>query len=308
MSREIFVTKRNGEKQPLDVEKINKVVQWAVEGLSGVSASQVLVKAQIQLNDGITTDDVHKMVIKSAADLISEETPNYQYVAARLLMFALRKKAYGTHIMPSLYDHVSKLVAEGRYDKELLEKYSKEEFEEMDRVINHDRDMSLTYGAAVQFQGKYLVQNRVTGEVYETPQFLYMLVAAALFGDEKADQRMDIVKRFYEAASTFKISLPTPIMSGVRTPTRQFSSCVLIEAGDSLDSISAASAAVIKYVSQRAGIGLNFGALRGIGSPIRGGEAFHTGCLPFLKLFKCHQSCSQGRSRGCGHNLLSLAL
>lgn len=299
MSREIFVTKRSGEKQPLDVEKINKVVQWAVEGLSGVSASQVLVKAQIQLNDGITTDDVHKMVIKSAADLISEQTPNYQYVAARLLMFALRKKAYGTHIMPSLYDHVSKLVADGRYDKELLEKYSKEEFEEMDRVINHDRDMSLTYGAAVQFQGKYLVQNRVTGEVYETPQFLYMLVAAALFGDEKADQRMDIVKRFYEAASTFKISLPTPIMAGVRTPTRQFSSCVLIEAGDSLDSISAASAAVIKYVSQRAGIGLNFGSLRGIGSPIRGGEAFHTGCLPFLKLFQsATKSCSQGGVRG----------
>lgn len=299
MNNELFVTKRNGERELLDLEKIHKVIAWAAEGLENVSVSQVEIKAHIQFYDGIRTEDIHETLIKSAADLISTETPDYQYLAARLAIFHLRKKAYGQFEPPKLYDHVKKMVAAGKYDEHLLNDYSEEEFAQLEDKLDHWRDMNFSYAAVKQLEGKYLVQNRVTGEVYESAQFLYMLVAACLFAKYPKDTRLDYVTRFYDATSLFKISLPTPIMSGVRTPTRQFSSCVLIETDDSLDSINASSSAIVKYVSQRAGIGINAGKIRALGSPIRGGEAFHTGCIPFYKHFQTAvKSCSQGGVRG----------
>jgi ribonucleoside-diphosphate reductase alpha chain len=299
MSNELLVAKRSGEKAPMDLEKIHKVVTWAAEGLDNVSVSQVELKSQIQMYDGIRTEDIHETIIKAAADLISEETPDYQYLAARLAIFHLRKKAYGRFTPPSLFEHVSKMVKAKRYDDHLLEDYTKQEFEIMDGFLDHGRDLTFSYAAVKQLEGKYLVQDRVTGRIYESAQFLYILVAACLFAHYPAATRLDYVERFYNAVSTFKISLPTPIMAGIRTPTRQFSSCVLIECGDSLDSVNATSSAIIKYVSQRAGIGINAGRIRALGSPIRNGEAFHTGCIPFFKHFQTAvKSCSQGGVRG----------
>ncbi|MDV6315039.1 class 1a ribonucleoside-diphosphate reductase subunit alpha [Idiomarina sp. HP20-50] len=299
MNEQLYVTKRSGEREPLNLDKIHRVIMWAAEGLNNVSASQVEIKSHIQFYDGIKTEDIHETIIKAAADLISEEAPDYQYMAARLAIFHLRKRAYGKFEPPRLYDHVKKMVAEHRYDEHLLDDYSEEEFDQMDEVLDHWRDMNFSYAAVKQLENKYLVQNRVTGDIYESAQFLYILVAACLFSDYPKSTRMDYVKRFYDAASEFKISLPTPIMSGVRTPTRQFSSCVLIEAGDSLDSINATASAIVKYVSQRAGIGINAGRIRALGSPIRNGEAFHTGCIPFYKYFQTAvKSCSQGGVRG----------
>jgi ribonucleoside-diphosphate reductase alpha chain len=299
MNSNLFVTKRNGTKEPIDLDKIHRVIEWAAEGLDDVSVSQVELKSHIQFYDGIKTEDIHETIIKSAADLISEETPDYQYLAARLAVFHLRKKAYGQFEPPALYDHVVKLVNAGRYDQHLLTDYTKEEFEAMDQFIDHSRDLNFSYAAVKQLEGKYLVQNRVTGEIYESAQFLYVLVAACLFAKYPKTTRLDYIRRFYDAISTFKLSLPTPIMSGVRTPTRQFSSCVLIECDDSLDSINATSSAIVKYVSQRAGIGINAGKIRALGSPIRNGEAFHTGCIPFYKHFQTAvKSCSQGGVRG----------
>jgi len=299
MNSTLHVTKRDGNRAPLDLDKIHKVVTWAADGLSNVSVSEVELRAQIQFTDGITTSDIHETLIKSAADLISENTPDYQYMAARLNIFHLRKKAYGQFEPPALYDHVARLVDGERYDRHLLEDYSEAEFQEMDSFIDHSRDLNFAYAAVKQLEGKYLVQNRVTGEVYESPQFLYVLIGACLFANYDKSNRMDYIRRFYDAVSTFKLSLPTPIMAGVRTPTRQFSSCVLIETGDSLDSINAAAGAIVKYVSQRAGIGINAGRIRALGSPIRGGEAFHTGCIPFYKHFQTAvKSCSQGGVRG----------
>ncbi|WP_113905780.1 class 1a ribonucleoside-diphosphate reductase subunit alpha [Aliidiomarina celeris] len=299
MSQSIQVTKRNGRREALDLDKIHRVVSWAAEGLTNVSVSQVEIKSQIQFYDGIRTDDIHETIIKAAADLISEETPDYQYLAARLAIFHLRKKAYGEFEPPHLYDHVTRLVDLNRYDKHLLEDYSKDEFEQMNSFLDHSRDLNFSYAAVKQLEGKYLVQNRVTGEVFESAQFLYVLVAACLFANYPKAERLDYIRRFYDATSSFKLSLPTPIMSGVRTPTRQFSSCVLIEAGDSLDSINATASAIVKYVSQRAGIGINAGRIRALGSPIRNGEAFHTGCIPFFKYFQTAvKSCSQGGVRG----------
>ncbi len=283
----------------MDLEKIHKVVTWAAEGLDNVSVSQVEMKSQIQMYDGIRTADIHETIIKAAADLISEEAPDYQYLAARLAVFHLRKKAYGRFEPPTLYHHVSFLVKEKRYDAALLEKYAKEDFDAMDAFIDHSRDLGFSYAAIKQLEGKYLVQDRVTGRIYESAQFLYVLVAASLFAHYPKETRLDYIERFYRAVSTFKISLPTPIMSGIRTPTRQFSSCVLIECGDSLDSVNATSSAIIKYVSQRAGIGINAGRIRALGSPIRNGETFHTGCIPFFKHFQTAvKSCSQGGVRG----------
>ncbi|WP_234406246.1 class 1a ribonucleoside-diphosphate reductase subunit alpha [Methylobacillus glycogenes] len=230
---------------------------------------------------------------------MSEDTPDYQYLAARLSIFHLRKIAYGQFEPPHLFDHVSKLTELGKYDKHLLADYSREEFDELNSHIDHWRDMNFSYAAVKQLEGKYLVQNRVTKKIYESPQFLYVLVAMCLFAKYSGKTRLEYIKRFYDAVSTFKISLPTPIMSGVRTPTRQFSSCVLIECDDSLDSINATTSAIVKYVSQRAGIGVNAGRIRALGSEIRGGEAQHTGCLPFYKLFQSAvKSCSQGGVRG----------
>lgn len=299
MNQSLLVTKRDGRKETINLDKIHRVIDWAAEGLENVSVSLVELRSHIQFYDGIKTADIHETIIKAAADLISREAPDYQYLAARLAVFHLRKKAYGRFEPPKLYDHVSRLVEMGKYDKHLLTDYSADEFEQMDGFIDHWRDMNFSYAAVKQLEGKYLAQNRVTGEIYESAQFLYMLVAACLFSGYPRATRLDYVKRFYDAVSTFKISLPTPIMSGVRTPTRQFSSCVLIECGDSLDSINATSSAIVKYVSQRAGIGINAGRIRALGSPIRGGEAFHTGCIPFYKHFQTAvKSCSQGGVRG----------
>ena len=299
MTEDIKVTKRDGKQESIDMEKIHRVVHWASQDLEGVSVSQVEINAQLAFFDGIKTEDIHETIIKSAADLISTETPDYQYLAARLAIFHLRKKAFQKFTPPPLFDHIAKYTELGIYDKDILAKYSKEEIEELDTHVDHWRDMKFSYAAVKQLEGKYLVQNRVSGEVYESPQFLYILVGMCLFQEYDKGDRMDIVKRFYDAASTFKISLPTPIMAGVRTPTRQFSSCVLIETDDDLDSISAASGAIVKYVSQRAGIGINGGRIRALGSPIRGGEATHTGCIPFFKHFHTAvKSCSQGGVRG----------
>jgi ribonucleoside-diphosphate reductase alpha chain len=296
---DIQVTKRNGKREKINLEKIHQVITWAAKELHNVSVSQVELKSHIQFYDGIKTEDIHATIIKAAADLISEETPDYQFLAAHLAIFHLRKKAYNQFEPPPLFQHVTKMVGMGKYDENLLSDYTKEEFAEMDGMIDHWRDMRFSYAAVKQLEGKYLVQNRVTGEIYESPQFLYMLVGACLFSQYPSTTRMNYIKRFYEAVSSFKLSLPTPIMAGVRTPTRQFSSCVLIECGDSLDSINATSSAIVKYVSQRAGIGINAGRIRAMGSPIRDGEAFHTGCIPFYKHFQTAvKSCSQGGVRG----------
>ncbi|KAA3666863.1 ribonucleoside-diphosphate reductase subunit alpha [Pectobacterium carotovorum] len=299
MNQSLLVTKRDGSKEKINLDKIHRVIAWAAEDLHNVSVSQVELRSHIQFYDSIKTSDIHETIIKAAADLISRESPDYQYLAARLAIFHLRKKAYGQFEPPALLTHVTKMVELGKYDKHLLEDYTPEEFAQMDAFIDHWRDMNFSYAAVKQLEGKYLVQNRVTGDIYESAQFLYILVAACLFSGYPRETRLDYVKRFYDAISTFKISLPTPIMAGVRTPTRQFSSCVLIECGDSLDSINATSSAIVKYVSQRAGIGINAGRIRALGSPIRGGEAFHTGCIPFYKHFQTAvKSCSQGGVRG----------
>ncbi len=299
MNKNILVSKRDGGKEQLDLEKIHRVITWAAEGLNNVSVSEVELKSHIQFYDGIQTTDIHETLIKSAADLISEQAPDYQYLAARLAIFHLRKKAYGQFEPPRLHQLVTKLVEMKKYDTHLLKDYSEADFDEMDGFIDHNRDMNFSYAAVKQLEGKYLVQNRVTSEFYESPQVLYILIGACLFASYPKDRRMDYIRRFYNAASTFKISLPTPIMAGVRTPTRQFSSCVLIECDDSLDSINATSSAIVKYVSQRAGIGINAGRIRAIGSAIRNGEAFHTGCIPFYKHFQTAvKSCSQGGVRG----------
>jgi ribonucleoside-diphosphate reductase alpha chain len=281
MNQSLLVTKRDGRKERINLDKIHRVIDWAAEGLHNVSVSQVELRSHIQFYDGIKTADIHETIIKAAADLISRDAPDYQYLAARLAIFHLRKKAYGQFEPPKLHAHVTRMVEMGKYDKHLLEDYSAEEFEQMDSFIDHWRDMNFSYAAVKQLEGKYLVQNRVSGEIYESAQFLYLLVSACLFSNYPRETRLDYVKRFYDAISTFKISLPTPIMSGVRTPTRQFSSCVLIECGDSLDSINATSSAIVKYVSQRAGIGIN------------------AGCIPFYKHFQTAvKSCSQGGVRG----------
>ncbi|HFC8830227.1 TPA: class 1a ribonucleoside-diphosphate reductase subunit alpha [Neisseria subflava] len=295
----IKVTKRDGRLEDINLDKIHRVVTWAAEGLQNVSVSQVELKSHIQFYNGIRTDDIHETIIKAAADLISQDTPDYQYLAARLAIFHLRKIAYGEFEPPHLYDHVKKLTEAGKYDRHIIADYSREEFDELNAYIDHSRDMTFSYAAVKQLEGKYLVQNRVTRQIYETPQFLYILVAMCLFSKYPKETRLDYVKRFYDAVSKFKVSLPTPIMSGVRTPTRQFSSCVLIECDDSLDSINATTSAIVKYVSQRAGIGINAGRIRGLGSEIRGGEAQHTGCIPFFKMFQAAvKSCSQGGVRG----------
>ncbi|KGQ55671.1 ribonucleotide-diphosphate reductase subunit alpha [Gallibacterium anatis str. Avicor] len=299
MNTSLRVTKRDGRLEPINLDKIHRVITWAAEGLENVSVSQVELRSHIQFYEGIKTSDIHETIIKSAADLISKDTPDYQYLAARLAIFHLRKKAFGHFEPPRLYEQVKRLVRMGKYDASLLVDYSREEWDEMDTYLDHWRDMTFSYAAVKQLEGKYLVQNRVTGEIYESAQFLYILVAASLFAQYPKETRLNYIRRFYDATSTFKISLPTPIMAGVRTPTRQFSSCVLIECDDSLDSINATSAAIVKYVSQRAGIGVNTGAIRALGSPIRNGEAFHTGCIPFYKHFQTAvKSCSQGGVRG----------
>ena len=293
------VIKRDGLLEDLNIDKLHKVVMFSCEGITGVSASEVEIHSQIQFFEKIKTEDIQETLIKSAADLISEESPNYQYVGGRLINYHLRKQVYGEFVPPCLCDIIQKNIDNGFYDPEFIELYTKDEINELNNFIDHTRDEYLTYAAMEQFRGKYLVQNRATGKIYETPQVAYMMIAATLFSKYPAETRMSYVKAYYDAISTFKISLPTPVMAGVRTPQRQFSSCVLIETDDSLDSINATSSSVVKYVSQKAGIGIGAGSIRAIGSPIRSGDATHTGVIPFYKLFQSAvKSCSQGGVRG----------
>jgi len=295
---QITVTKRNGDREPLDLEKLHRVVFWATEGITGVSASEVEIKSHIQFFNGIRTAEIQETLIKAAADLITEDTPNYQHVAGRLIVYHLRKQVYGDYEPWPLLDLVRKNVESGFYDAGLLAAYSAEEWNILNNYIEHRRDENFTYAAMEQWRGKYLVQNRVTGEIFETPQVAYMLIAATLFQTYSRDTRLRWVKDYYDAISNHDISLPTPVMAGVRTPQKQFSSCVLIESDDSLDSINATTSAVVKYVSQKAGIGIGAGRIRALGSPIRNGDAYHTGVVPFFKLFQAAtRSCSQGGVR-----------
>jgi ribonucleoside-diphosphate reductase alpha chain len=294
----INVTKRDGTREPLDINKFHKVALHACEGLSGVSVSDLEIKTHIQFYDKIKSSDIQETLIKAAAELITEDEPNYQYVAGRLINYNLRKQVYGTYNPEPLLKHYIRVRDEGYYDKEMGDVYSVEEFDELEKYIDHDRDNLLTYAAMEQFRGKYLIRNRVTNKFYETPQMAFMLIAMTLFQNYTQD-RLKWVKDLYDAISTFDISLPTPIMAGVRSPQRQFSSCVLIETDDSLDSINATSSAIVKYVSQKAGIGIGGGRIRAIGSPIRRGDASHTGVVPFWKHFQSAvKSCSQGGVRG----------
>ena len=301
MSNVINVKKRNGRgMEPLQLEKMHKMVDMACDGLAGVSASQVEIQSGIQFYDGITTAEIQEILVKSASDLISLDTPNYQYVAARLLLFGLRKSLYGRyHEHPSVKDHVIRCVDAGVYDKELLDLYSDEEYVKLQSFIDHDRDYLFTYAGLRQVADKYLVQDRSTGAVYETPQFMYLLIAASIFSKYPIETRLDYVRNYYNAISKHRINIPTPIMAGVRTPIRQFASCVLVDIDDTLDSIFSSDMAIGKYVAQRAGIGINAGRIRGINSKIRGGEVQHTGVVPFLKKFEATvRCCTQNGIRG----------
>lgn len=296
---EINVTKRDGSSQQFDLEKVHRVLEWAVEDISGVSMSEIELKANIQLYDKIRAYDIHELLIKSAAELISEHTPNYQFVAARLISYKLRKEVYGDYKPWHLEDVIQTNVDKGVYDKSILRKYNHDEIDELNDYIKHDRDDTFTYAGMEQFRGKYLVQDRRTKDIYETPQVLYMMVSATLFSEYPKETRIKYVKDYYDAISQFYISLPTPIMAGVRTPTRQFSSCVLIESGDSLDSINATSTSIVKYISKKAGIGIGAGSIRANGAKVGDGSVVHTGLIPFLKYFQSAvKSCSQGGVRG----------
>ncbi len=283
---EIYVQKRNSSKEELNFDKINNVLMWACEGIKNVSASDIAMNAKLQMQDGVKTIDIHNILIQSACDLISEETPNYQYVAANLLNYLLRKQVFeAKDALPALYDVIKKNVDWEVYDKRILEKYSKEEIDQIDKWIKHSRDFKFTYAGIQQLVDKYLLKDRFNGKIYETPQYMYMLIAMTIFMDYTKD-RLKWVKKFYDNTSLFKISLPTPIMSGVRTPNRQWASCTLIDVGDNLNSIFTSNTAIGYYSAKRAGIGLNFGRIRAIGDKIRGGEVVHTGVVPFLKMFE----------------------
>ena len=300
MSNGIKVVKRAGHIEPLDLEKMHKMVELSCEGLAGVSASQVEIQSGIQFYDGITTSQIQGILVKSASDLIDLECPNYQYVAARLLLFGLRKNLYGRiHELPTLIDQINRGIGKGIYDSDILTKYSKSEIESLDKIIDHDRDYLFTYAGLRQVVDKYLVQDRSTGSLYETPQFMYLLIAMTIFAEYPPESRLDYVTRYYNAISRHKINIPTPIMGGVRTPIRQFASCVLVDVDDTLDSIFSSDMAIGRYVAQRAGIGINAGRIRGINSKIRGGEVQHTGVVPFLKKFESTvRCCTQNGIRG----------
>ena len=298
---DISVVKRDGSVESLNLDKVHAMVELACEDLAGVSASQVEMNSGIQFYDGIKTEDVQEILIRSANDLISLDTPNYQYVAARLLLFGLRKAVFGYHPdkPPILYNHICKCVDHGMYDEELLTVYTEEEWEEIESYVDHDRDYMFTYAGLRQVCDKYLVQDRSTGYLFETPQQMYIMIAATLFSKYPKDTRLEYVRRYYEAISTHKINIPTPVMAGVRTPLRQFASCVLVDVDDTLDSIFSSDMAIGYYVAQRAGIGINAGRIRGINAKIRGGEVQHTGVVPFLKKFEATvRCCTQNGIRG----------
>ena len=300
MSNGTKVKKRDGRIESLDLDKMHLMVQDACDGLAGVSASQVEMTSGIQFYDGITTKEIQEILIKSASDLIDLDHPNYQFVAARLLLFSLRKQLFGKmRELPSLIDHITAKAYDGQYDKDIFAKYSQEEIAKAETFVDHDRDFMFTYAGLRQVVDKYLVQDRSTGEVYETPQFMYIMIALTIFRDYPKATRMSYVKRYYDAISRHRLNIPTPIMAGVRTPLRQFASCVLVDVDDTLDSIFTSDMAIGRYVAQRAGIGINAGRIRGINSKIRGGEVQHTGVVPFLKKFESTvRCCTQNGIRG----------
>ena len=304
MNSPMLVVKSDGSKVSIDLDKIHKMVHKACKKIAGVSESLVEMNSGLQFYDGITTKDIQKILVKSASDLISLENPNYQFVAARLLLYGIQKQVFNTkwkdsEIYPPLLDIIKRNIDKKVYDPAILEMYTEEEIEQCDKYIKHSRDITFTYAGLQQIVDKYLVQDRSNGEVFETPQFMYMLIAMTLFHKYDKERRLDYVKRYYDAISTFKINIPTPIMAGVRTPLRQFASCVLVDSDDSLDSIFTSDMAIGRYVAQRAGIGINAGRIRGLGSKIRGGEVQHTGVIPFLKKFEATvRSCTQNGVRG----------
>ena len=298
------IVKRSGKNEPIDLEKVHRMVEAACKDVSGVSASSVEMNSGLQFYDGITSTEIQSILIKSAADLICLETPNYQYVAARLLLFQIRKSVFNTKwkdskIYPPLKDIVVRNINYGVYDEDLISYYTDDEWDKLDSHMKHDRDMLYTYAGLRQVVDKYLVQDRSSGMLYESPQYMYMLIAAVLFKEYPVEKRLSYVKRYYDAVSSFKINIPTPIMAGLRTPLRQFASCVLVDSGDSLDSIFSSDMAIGRYVAQRAGIGINAGRIRGLGAKIRGGEVQHTGVIPFLKKFESTvRCCTQNGVRG----------
>jgi len=300
MSNGTKVIKRDGKTQPLDLNKLHIMVEEACKDLAGVSASQVEMQSGIQFYNGITTAEIQEILIRSASDLIDLEHPNYQFVAARLLLFAIRKQIFGRmHDAPTVKEHIENCVEKGIYDTEILTLYSNEEFDKLESFIDHSRDYLFTYAGLRQVVDKYLVQDRSTGELYETPQFMYLLIAATIFSKYPKETRLDYVRKYYDAISKHKINIPTPIMAGVRTPLRQFASCVLVDVDDTLDSIFSSDMAIGRYVAQRAGIGINAGRIRGINAKIRGGEVQHTGVIPFLKKFESTvRCCTQNGIRG----------
>ena len=301
VNENISVVKRNGRgKEALNIEKIHEMVEYATEDITGVSSSQVEMSSGLQFYDGITTNEIQQILIKSANDLISLDNPNYQYVAARLLLYSLRKQLF--HKLwdhPHIYTHVSDSVKKGVYDPDILKWYNKNDFDRMENWLTHERDYTFTYAGLRQVIDKYLVQDRSTGDIFETPQFMYMMIAATIFAHYPKNKRMSYVKRYYDAISRFRINIPTPVMAGVRTPIKQYASCVLVDVADTLSSIFSSDMAIGKYVAQRAGIGINAGRIRGINSKIRGGEVQHTGVIPFLKKFEATvKCCTQNGVRG----------
>ena len=300
MSNGINVKKRNGNVETLDLEKMHLMVEEACKGLAGVSASQVEMKSGIQFYDGISTHEIQEILIMSASDLITLDNPNYQYVAARLLLFSIRKQLYGRRReLPSLLEHIKDCVNKNLYDKEILSLYTEEELEKVDSFVDHHRDYLFTYAGMRQVVDKYLVQDRSNNTVHETPQFMYIMIALTIFSKYPKNVRLPYVKKYYDAISKHKINIPTPIAGGVRTPLRQFASCVLVDSDDTLPSIESSDSAIFRYVSQRAGIGINAGRIRGLNSKIRGGEVSHTGIIPFLKKFEATvRSCTQNGIRG----------
>lgn len=298
-NKEIYVIKRGGKRENLDFEKINKVLLWATHNINSVSASDIAMNAQLQFYDGIKTTEIHNVLIRATADMISERNPNYQYVAGNLLNYKIRKDVYGGEDIPSLYDIVVKNINQGIYDPKYLKQYSEEDFSKYNKILNHQRDFNFTYAGIQQLVDKYLLKDRKTNTLYETPQIAYILIAMAVFGDVEEPKRYNLVKDAYYMFSKHKISLPTPIMAGVRTPNRQWSSCTLIDVDDNLDSIFNSNSAVGYYTSKRAGIGLNMGSIRALGDTIRNGEVIHTGVIPFLRMFQSTtKSCTQNGIRG----------
>ena len=299
MSNGTMIVKRDGTKEHLNIDKIHKVVEHACEGLAGVSSSQIEMNANIQFYDGMSTNEIQEVLVRSANDLISLDTPNYQYAAARLLSYGVNKMVFGEYNAITLQQNIDKNIERKVYDPEILEKYTAEEITTLDSYIRHKRDENFTYAGLRQVVDKYLVQDRSSGEIFETPQFMYMMIAATLFANYPAETRMHYVRRYYDATSLFKVNIPTPVMAGVRTPVRQFASCVLVDSDDTLDSIFASDMSIGRYTAQRAGIGINAGRIRGVNAKIRGGEVAHTGIVPFLKKFESTvRCCTQNGVRG----------